>query len=123
MAKYFCAETCNENRLRQLRSTAVTDKQEPTKSNAFTEIAPRPHLRRYQRNSTWCSVQHEIRESQEVIMNIVVCIKQVPDTTEVRLDPKTNAALIREGVPASSTQTDLSGLEVAFALKTKIPKT
>ncbi len=30
-------------------------------------------------------------------MNLVVCIKQVPESTEVRVDPKTNA-LIREGV-------------------------
>lgn len=36
-------------------------------------------------------------------MKIVVCIKQVPDTTEP-LDPKTNT-LIREGVPTSSTMT------------------
>lgn len=30
-------------------------------------------------------------------MKIVVCAKQVPDTTEVKLDPKTNT-LIRDGV-------------------------
>ena len=27
-------------------------------------------------------------------MKIVVCIKQVPDTAEVKLDPKTNAELL-----------------------------
>jgi len=32
-------------------------------------------------------------------LHIVVCAKQVPDTTEVRIDPKTNA-LVREGVPS-----------------------
>ena len=32
-------------------------------------------------------------------MKIVVCIKQVPDTNEVKLDPKTNR-LIRDGVPS-----------------------
>ena len=32
-------------------------------------------------------------------MNIVVCIKQVPDTSEVKIDPVTNT-LIREGVPS-----------------------
>ena len=32
-------------------------------------------------------------------MKIVVCIKQVPDTTEVKLDPVTNT-LIRDGVPS-----------------------
>ena len=30
-------------------------------------------------------------------MNILVCVKQVPDTTEIRMDPKTNT-LIRAGV-------------------------
>ena len=32
-------------------------------------------------------------------MKIVVCIKQVPDTTEIRLDPVTGT-LIRDGVPS-----------------------
>lgn len=32
-------------------------------------------------------------------MKITVCIKQVPDTTEVRLDPQTGA-IIRDGVPS-----------------------
>ena len=30
-------------------------------------------------------------------MHFVVCIKQVPDTTDVKIDPKTNT-LMREGV-------------------------
>jgi electron transfer flavoprotein beta subunit len=29
-------------------------------------------------------------------MHVIVCIKQVPDTTEIKIDPKTNT-LIREG--------------------------
>lgn len=49
-------------------------------------------------------------------MNIVVCIKQVPDTTEVRLDPKTGT-LIREGVPSIINPDDKSGLEAAIRLK------
>ncbi len=32
-------------------------------------------------------------------MEIVVCVKQVPDTTEVKIDPVTNT-LIRQGVPS-----------------------
>ena len=36
-------------------------------------------------------------------MKIVVCIKQVPDTAEVKLDPKTNT-LIRDGVPSIINQ-------------------
>ncbi len=49
-------------------------------------------------------------------MNIVVCIKQVPDTTEVRLDPKTGT-LIREGVPSIINPDDKAGLEAALRLK------
>ena len=33
-------------------------------------------------------------------MRIVVCVKQVPDTTDVRIDPETNT-LVREGVPSA----------------------
>ena len=33
-------------------------------------------------------------------MKILVCIKQVPDTVEVKIDPKTGT-LIRDGVPLS----------------------
>lgn len=49
-------------------------------------------------------------------MNILVCIKQVPDTTEVKLDPKTGT-LIREGVPSIINPDDKSGLEAALRLK------
>ncbi|NYB72794.1 electron transfer flavoprotein subunit beta/FixA family protein [Sedimentibacter hydroxybenzoicus DSM 7310] len=52
-------------------------------------------------------------------MNIVVCIKQVPDTTEVRLDPKTNT-LIRDGVPSIINPDDKAGLEAALRLKDEI---
>lgn len=49
-------------------------------------------------------------------MKIVVCIKQVPDTNEVRLDPKTGT-LIRDGVPSIINPDDKSGLEAALQLK------
>jgi len=49
-------------------------------------------------------------------MNIVVCLKQVPDTTEVRIDPKTGT-LIREGVPSIINPDDKSALEEALVLK------
>ena len=32
-------------------------------------------------------------------MNILVCVKQVPDTTQIKIDPVKHT-LIREGVPA-----------------------
>lgn len=51
-------------------------------------------------------------------MKIVVCIKQVPDTTEVKLDPVTNT-LIREGVPSIINHDDKSGIEAALVLKEK----
>ncbi len=51
-------------------------------------------------------------------MRIVVLIKQVPDTTEVRLDPKTGT-LIRQGVPSIINPDDLAGLEEALKIKEK----
>lgn len=49
-------------------------------------------------------------------MKIVVCIKQVPDTNEVKLDPVTNT-LIRDGVPSIINHDDKSGIEAALVLK------
>lgn len=51
-------------------------------------------------------------------MNIVVCIKQVPDTTEIKLDP-VKGTLIRDGVPAIMNPDDKGGLEFALRLKDK----
>lgn len=49
-------------------------------------------------------------------MKIIVCIKQVPDTNEVKLDPKTGR-LIRDGVPSIINHDDKNALEEAIALK------
>ena len=49
-------------------------------------------------------------------MKIVVCIKQVPDTNEVKLDPVTNR-LIRDGVPSIINHDDKAGIEAALQLK------
>ncbi len=49
-------------------------------------------------------------------MNIVVCIKQVPDTVEVKIDPKTNT-LIREGVVSVINPFDMYAIEEAARLK------
>jgi len=49
-------------------------------------------------------------------MNIIVCIKQVPDTAEVRIDPVTKT-LIREGVPSIVNPFDLYAAEEAIRLK------
>lgn len=49
-------------------------------------------------------------------MLLVVCLKQVPDTQEVKIDPRTNA-LVREGVPAVPNPDDLHALAAAVAVK------
>lgn len=54
-------------------------------------------------------------------MKIVVCIKQVPDTTEVRLDPVTNT-LIREGVPSIINPDDKAAVETALRIKDADPE-
>lgn len=51
-------------------------------------------------------------------MKIVVCIKQVPDTTEIKINPVTGT-LIRDGVPSIINPDDKSGLEAALILKDK----
>ncbi len=49
-------------------------------------------------------------------MNIIVCIKQVPDAKDVRLDPKTNT-MAREGVESIMNPFDRHALEEAVRLK------
>jgi electron transfer flavoprotein beta subunit len=49
-------------------------------------------------------------------VNIVVCLKQVPDTNEVKIDPITGT-LIREGVPSIINPDDKNALEEALRLK------
>jgi electron transfer flavoprotein beta subunit len=49
-------------------------------------------------------------------MNIIVCIKQVPDTTDVKIDPQTNT-LIREGVASIINPFDMYAVEEGIRLK------
>jgi len=49
-------------------------------------------------------------------MKIVVCVKQVPDTAAVKIDPKTGT-LIRDGVPSIMNPEDKHALEAALQLK------
>ncbi len=51
-------------------------------------------------------------------MNIVVCIKQVPDAKDVRLDPETNT-LARDGVESIMNPYDRHALEEAVSLREK----
>jgi electron transfer flavoprotein beta subunit len=50
------------------------------------------------------------------MLNIIVSIKQVPDTTEVRIDPVTNT-LIREGVPVIINPFDENAIEEGLRLR------
>ena len=49
-------------------------------------------------------------------MHIVCCIKQVPDTAQVKIDPETNT-LIRSGVESICNPYDLVAVEAAVRLK------
>jgi electron transfer flavoprotein beta subunit len=49
-------------------------------------------------------------------MKIIVCIKQVPNTTEIKIDPVKNT-LIRDGVPSIINPDDKTAIEVALRLK------
>ena len=52
-------------------------------------------------------------------MHIIVCVKQVPDAKDVRLDPKTNT-LAREGVESIMNPYDRHALEEAVAIKEQV---
>ncbi|WP_225071399.1 electron transfer flavoprotein subunit beta/FixA family protein [Desulfuromonas sp. CSMB_57] len=49
-------------------------------------------------------------------MHFIVCIKQVPDTSEIKIDPETNS-LIREGVTAMVNPFDMYAIEEALRLR------
>lgn len=50
------------------------------------------------------------------MLHLVVCVKQVPDSREIRIDPVHNT-LIRQGVPSIVNFYDLHGLEAALQIK------
>lgn len=52
-------------------------------------------------------------------MKIAVCVKQVPDTTEVKIDPVTNT-LVRQGVPSIVNPFDKNAVEAALQLREKV---
>jgi electron transfer flavoprotein alpha/beta subunit len=51
-------------------------------------------------------------------VKIVVCIKQVPDTAEVRINPETNT-LIRDGVPSIINPYDMHAIEAGLQVREK----
>src|SRR5438552_2876830 len=52
-------------------------------------------------------------------MHAVVSIKQVPDTAEVRIDPRTNT-MIRSGVPSIVNPDDVHAIEEAVRMKERV---
>lgn len=52
-------------------------------------------------------------------MKIVVCVKQVPDTTEVKINPETNT-LVREGVVSILNPFDMYAVEEGIRIKEKL---
>ena len=52
-------------------------------------------------------------------MDIIVCIKQVPETTEIKIDERTNT-LIREGVPSIINPFDTYALEEAIRIREQL---
>ena len=51
-------------------------------------------------------------------MNIVVCIKQVPGTTDAKIDPETKR-IVREGIAATLNPFDTYAVEEAVLLRGK----
>jgi electron transfer flavoprotein beta subunit len=52
-------------------------------------------------------------------LNIIVCIKQVPDTAEIKINPETNT-LMREGVPSIINPFDLHALEAGIQIREQL---
>ena len=52
-------------------------------------------------------------------MEIIVCIKQVPETNKVQVDPVTGV-LIREGIDTKMNPYDLFAIETALRIKEKM---
>jgi electron transfer flavoprotein beta subunit len=53
------------------------------------------------------------------MMHIVVCLKQVPDSAQIRVHPVTNT-IMRQGVPSVINPYDLFALEEALRLRDKV---
>lgn len=55
-------------------------------------------------------------------MRIIVCVKEVPDTTEAKINPETGT-LVRQGVPSILNPFDMYALEAALQIKDENPDT
>jgi electron transfer flavoprotein alpha/beta subunit len=52
-------------------------------------------------------------------LKIVVCIKQVPDTADVKINPETNT-LVREGVPSIINPFDMNAIEAGLQIRDEV---
>jgi electron transfer flavoprotein beta subunit len=62
------------------------------------------------------------KEEKEMALKIIVCVKQVPNTNEIKVDPVKNT-LIREGVESILNNDDANALEEALKIKDQYPDT
>ncbi len=66
-----------------------------------------------------CGIECQNQLKKRKFMHIVVLVKQVPDTADVKIDPDTNT-LIREGVAAITNPFDAYAVEEALRLKERL---
>jgi electron transfer flavoprotein beta subunit len=57
-----------------------------------------------------------VKREKDMGIHVVVCVKMVPDTTQVRIDPVTNT-LVREGIPFITNPFDSPAVEEALRLR------
>jgi electron transfer flavoprotein alpha/beta subunit len=76
------------------------------------------HLKSYVYDRILVKYQIFLQE-EKISMNIIVCIKQVPDTAEVRINSETGT-LIREGVPSIVNPLDMHAIEAGLQIREKV---
>ena len=74
--------------------------------------------KRFKKPGQSCIVSPLLRSQEAKPVKIVVPIKQVPETSSVKMDP-TTGTMIREGVEAIINPLDLYGIELAIQLREK----
>jgi len=52
-------------------------------------------------------------------LNIIICVKQVPDTSEIKINPETNT-LMRDGVPSIINPFDLNAIEAGIQIRDEV---
>jgi electron transfer flavoprotein alpha/beta subunit len=80
----------------------------------MTDTMAAVFVKRYRRRTAFVSRAHT--EAFMAPLSIIVTVKQVPDTNEVRIDPKTNS-LMREGIPSILNPEDANAVEAALRLR------